>query len=167
MDPLDELLAIGASADDVSDFEVLVLPENILARRQEDQLVEAQDSINLMKIMRERGLKSGSLFDIGGRSHTLERRGSDLWLGVVYVVWESARNGVLDAVKSYVQERVKSFLAGRSKRKPKSPEIHFVIFERKSKTTSERLIEFEGNEAACIRALDKLRKKSLESKNDS
>lgn len=70
----------------VKDYSVLLLPENIESKKENDEFQETVDSMLLHKFLRSEGIKCANSKDIGINSYFIERRGGDLWLGTIWIV---------------------------------------------------------------------------------
>jgi hypothetical protein len=91
IDPFDhpELRAVrnfGVSAGAIEDYQVLCLPENLLAASSREELVDADDAVDLAKQLREAGVATATSYELTPEAKTIERRGGDLWFGIVWVL---------------------------------------------------------------------------------
>jgi hypothetical protein len=75
----------GIGLADARTFDVLILPENIGSFEKVEELFEALGAADLIKRLQEAGCKCASAFNFGVDVPALERRGSDRWLGCIWI----------------------------------------------------------------------------------
>ena len=117
----------GISVDDISGFQVLVLPENFNNAPDKDSLIEASDSLNMSKIFKEEGIKCANSFDLGLDVPALERRGSDIWLGQILVIDNVVLPLIINLLTAFIQNRISK----RSKKQDESTPKEKVHVELK------------------------------------
>jgi hypothetical protein len=94
-DPFDhpELRAVrnlGVADNALEKYQVVFLPENILGASSREELVDADDSVDLAKRLREAGVETATSYELTPEAKTVERRGAELWFGIVWVLREVA-----------------------------------------------------------------------------
>lgn len=94
----DKLRLVPESLNHVS---VLLLPENIDNAEVVD-LYDADDSIELAKHLKSQGLACKTAYDLGARPKVKDRRGIDIWLGVVWVLEYFAAPTVAGVLASWL-----------------------------------------------------------------
>jgi hypothetical protein len=84
---LNDLVKFGISPEALTDYSVIILPENIdTATEQSDlELFDTDDSILLSKLLKEKGVKCANSFDLGLEAKVIERRSVDWWGGLVWI----------------------------------------------------------------------------------
>lgn len=102
----DKLKRFGIDIQNVKELDVLCLPENIEYASSVEELYDASDANNLSKLLKEKGLKTATAYDLGVEIGILERRAADLWLGLVWVLRELALPIVVGVFSSLLANRV-------------------------------------------------------------
>lgn len=82
----DILKDFGVDLEVLKDYSVLLLPENIESKKENDEFQDAGDSISIYKLLRFEGIKCANSKDIGINSYLFERRGEELWLGTIWIL---------------------------------------------------------------------------------
>jgi len=77
----------------IEQFQVLCLPENLLSAFRAEDLLDSQDAVDLAKRLREGGISCATSLELTPAAGTLQRRGGDLWLGIVWLLQPSAAAG--------------------------------------------------------------------------
>ncbi len=86
MEDINVLTKLGIDIDTINKYQVICLPENIDKASEQSELYDAGESLLLSKLLKEQGVNCANSYDIGlEESKTLERRGWDIWLGVIWV----------------------------------------------------------------------------------
>jgi len=80
------LSELGVDPNVASQYQILCLPENIENQTETNPLADSGESINLSKLLKEKGVKCANSYDLGLNSKTSERRGADLWLGSIWIL---------------------------------------------------------------------------------
>lgn len=96
----------GISVDNIKDFQVLVLPENFNSASDKESLIEGSDSLNMSKIFKEEGLKCANSFDLGLDVPALERRGSDIWLGQIFILDNVALPLIINVLTTFIGHKI-------------------------------------------------------------
>ena len=65
------------------EYDILILPENAEAH---GELIDADDAVLLSKYLKQEGVRCGNSQDVGIHCHTLDRRSSDIWLGLTWIL---------------------------------------------------------------------------------
>ena len=82
--PLEEFRDKLSLADDALEgVVVMVLPENL--SDPVDELYDTTDSVELAKFLKAQGINCKTAFDFGLKPKVYERRGVDIWAGVVWI----------------------------------------------------------------------------------
>jgi len=80
-----KLTKLGISFDALSRYDVICLPENVFQTEKAEDLHDADDSIHLAKLLKASDVRCATALDLGLDVPFLERRSSDIWLGVVWL----------------------------------------------------------------------------------
>ncbi|WMN11511.1 hypothetical protein QYS49_38635 [Marivirga salinae] len=144
----------GISADDIKDFQVLVLPENFNSVSDKENLIEASDSLNMSKIFKEEGLKCANSYDLGLDVPALERRGSDIWLGQIFILDNVALPIILNVLTTFIQSKI----SRKSKKKTISePEGKVHLELKMHKNGNVNKLSYKGDSETLIKVLDNLK----------
>jgi hypothetical protein len=94
---IQRLLQFGVTKEQIEQFRVLCLPENLLAAADTQDLLDSQDAVDLAKRLREAGVRCANSLDLTPEAGSIQRRGLDLWLGTVWIL-DRRVNGVFAKV---------------------------------------------------------------------
>jgi hypothetical protein len=97
---------LGLDIQALGDTAVLVLPENFTSAKSRDDLRDSQDSIVLAKHFKSAGVPCKTAFDLGIQPKVIDRRGAEVWLGVIALfVAKAAYDITVNALSTWVSNR--------------------------------------------------------------
>jgi len=76
----------GVAPDLIETYQVLCIPENVREASTRGELVDAGNALDLVKALREAGVDTAASYELTPEAKTIERRGGDLWFGIVWVL---------------------------------------------------------------------------------
>jgi hypothetical protein len=79
---------LGVAVSELLGVTVLVLPENVRTAESRVKMYDAEDSIFLAKTLKRGGVACKTAYDLGVRPKIMDRRGADIWLGVIWLFLE-------------------------------------------------------------------------------
>lgn len=122
----DQLKNAGIDLSLLKEFQVIFLPENIgIANRSED-LFDPNDAADLCKMLRARGLKCANSLDLNIKAKTLERRGDELWLGVICVFSSVVMPIFVNVISDYITARLQR--KGEKEKEPQQQgKVHLTL----------------------------------------
>ena len=82
----EKIRPLGLDPNRLKAYQVLCLPENFDYAASSEDLIDASESADLSKVLKEAGLKCANSFDLGIHARVIERRGIDLWFGFLWLV---------------------------------------------------------------------------------
>ena len=82
----DTLKKLGIDRPILNNYTVLLLPENIETKKDNDEFEDTIDSLSLYKILKSEGIECANSNDLGIDSYFFERRGGDIWLGSIWII---------------------------------------------------------------------------------
>ena len=144
----------GISVDDIKDFQVLVLPENFNSASDKESLIEASDSLNMSKIFKEEGLKCANAYDLGLDVPALERRGSDIWLGQIFIIDDVALPLIINILTTFIQNKISKKSVTESKSEPEG-KVHLELKIRKNGTINK--LKYNGESKTLVRIMQNLK----------
>lgn len=152
---LRELTDLGITEEQLESFDILVLPESFDKRSAE--MRDAQDSINLSKLLKASGVKCANSFDLGLDIPTVERRSNDLWLGVIYLLNEAVVPVAVSIISNLVTPLIQR---KKDKKDPRTPTggIHTEITIKKVDGYSK--IKYDGDGETFLKILNSLKNNS-------
>jgi hypothetical protein len=129
---LQKLRQFGVTEEQIESFQVLCLPENLLAAASGRDLLDSQDAVDLAKRLKEAGVSCGTSLELAPDAATLQRTGDDLWLGIVWLLQPSVGPALVKTMsrklKSW-QDR-KSVLGNGDPRIPRAINVCVGILNR-------------------------------------
>ena len=151
---------LGVGIHDLTGVAVLVLPENVNTAESRVKMYDADNSLFLAKTLKSRGVACKTAYDLGVRPKVMDRRGADIWLGVIWLFMENA--GFPLAV-NVISEWLKSkFLPNKTKAESPSTEesvtIHVELRVQQKKRAS--TFKFTGPASHLVTVLSGLRELS-------
>lgn len=102
---LQVLSKLGVELEAVREYQILCLPENIHNASDISELVDAVDSTTLSELLKEKGVKCANSYDIGLDASISERRSSEVWLGVIWVLNHAALPLLMTVVGRLIEEK--------------------------------------------------------------
>lgn len=152
-----KLREFGILPDKINEYQVLCLPENVESASSVEQLFDADDAVNLSKQLKAAGIKCGNSFDLGLECGVLERRGEDLWLGLIWIVNSIA----IPLVVSTLGSILASIIRSKSKRN-----VHLSLYLSKSEGITK--LKYDGDPETLLQLLKNVgdEKKSEGKNND-
>lgn len=151
---------LGVAVQDLTGVTVLVLPENVKTAESRDEMYDADDSLLLAKTLKSGGVACKTAYDLGVRPKVLDRRGADIWLGVVWLFLE---NGGFPLAVNVISEWLTSkFLPNKTQaeipRAEESATIHIELRVQKKKRAS--TFKFTGPASHLVTVLSGLKELS-------
>ncbi|HUB24361.1 MAG TPA: hypothetical protein VL992_02950 [Tepidisphaeraceae bacterium] len=129
---LQKLRHFGVTPEQLEQFQILSLPENLLTASRVEDLLDAQDGIDLVKRLKEAGISCACSLDLTPAAATVRRRGGDLWLGIVWI----QQSNVAAVFAKTLQQKLKSWAERNSLRKERW-KVHLRLRIRQAQEISE------------------------------
>lgn len=145
----------GISVDDIKGLQVLVLPENFNSASDKESLIEASDSLNMSKIFKEEGIKCANAFDLGLDVPTLERRGSDIWLGQIFILDNVALPLIINVLTAFIQNKISKKSKTKTNLEPEG-KVHLELKMHKNGNINK--LSFNGGSKTLVKVLQNLKK---------
>ena len=101
----DQGINLSALADD---YDIVILPENAEDVETAEELFDAGDAVSLAKYLKKSGARCGNTLDIGIDCPTLDRRSNDLWIGLVWILRDTAWPFLVSVLSNMFTDRFKS-----------------------------------------------------------
>ena len=147
---MEELLKIlggfGIPRDNIENYQILCLPENIYQAKSREDLLDSGDSATVSKELKAKGVKCGNSSDLGLKPCVSIRKGLDIWLGVVFVIESMALPFLISAIANIVTSRMLNL----------DSKIHLNLRIRNGKNVT--AIDYEGDPETLQQILDALKK---------
>jgi hypothetical protein len=132
--PLEEFRAKLSLADDALEgVAVMVLPENFETSGTED-ILDTMDSIDLAKFLKAQGFTCKTAYDFGLKPKVYDRRGIDIWAGVVWIVEQSIAPIIVGAVLLWLDKK--------SRNEKSATSVHFELRLQDGDKTA--MMKFDG-----------------------
>lgn len=131
-----KLDSLGIDLNKVKKFQVLCLPENFESSTNINELHDANNAIDLSKQLRMAGLKCANSFDLGLEIGVLEKRGADLWLGVVWILEFIVVPLVVGVISSMLASKASDRLKAKK-------QIHLSLYLQKGDELTK--IKYDGD----------------------
>ena len=131
-----KLASLGVDLNKVKEYQILCLPENYESSTNTNELHDAGNAIDLSKQLKATGVKCANSFDLGLDIGVLEKRGADLWLGVVWVLDYVAVPLVVGVISSMLASEVYDRLKAKK-------QIHLSLYLQKGDELTK--IKYDGD----------------------
>jgi len=121
-------------ASQIDGVDVLVLPENVFTS--DETLFDTPESVELAKHLKKQGVACKTSFDLQVETDVLERRGLDIWLGILWILREAVAPEAMEYIRMYIRQilpRIKS---------SEPPIVHLKIGIKRENATAE--LDFKG-----------------------
>ena len=145
MQELQNLNKFGLTVEQLKEYQILCLPENIETVSNQDNLIDASGTANFSKLLKEQGVKCANSYDLGLEASELERRGLEIWLGVTYILDKAVLPIVTGIISSLavveIQRKTKLSSQDLDSRNNTKIHIELRIIEEENSTS----IKFEGD----------------------
>jgi len=145
---------LGVDVEQLAGNAVLLLPENMESASAGEDFCDAGDSLLLAKLLKREKVPCTTAFDLGVRPKVLDRRGADVWLGLL---WLFAENGFFPVAVSVLSEWISTkFMQGSQAGDSESPldeptKVHVELCVQRKNAMSR--IKFEGSARDFIAVL--------------
>lgn len=141
---IEKIRSLGLNPERLKDFQVLCLPENFDSVTTREDLLDTSETADLSKHLREAGLQCANSFDLGIQARVIERRGMDLWLGVLWILDNLALPVFVSVVAGLLLKRLRS-------RNSKETTVHVKIrLQANNQMTN---IKYDGDSDTFIKIL--------------
>lgn len=144
----------GISVDDIKGLQVLVLPENFNSASDKESLIEASDSLNMSKIFKEEGIKCANAFDLGLDVPALERRGSDIWLGQIFILDNVALPLIINVLTAFIQNKISKKSKTKTNLEPEG-KVHLELKMHKNGNINK--LSYNGDSKTLVKVLQNLK----------
>ena len=155
-----KLRDLGIEPGNLEVFQIICLPENVFTFSSPSEVYEPAEATDLVKRLKERGLRSASLYELGFEASTLSRRSDEKWLGVIWVrdkVAIPVLTGVLSAlIATAITNASQKSDSGKSIEIAKD-KVHVELYiENGEDVTS---LKYKGDGENLLRVLEALQEK--------
>jgi len=148
---LKDLWNLGVNETLIEGKDIIILPENY--KENKDSLFDAQDSLNISKLLKAEGIACANSFDLNLDLPTKDRKSNDVWIGQMYILNDFVVPVVVNILQSYLQPLILQRKNRRDERAP-AAEVHIDIniFKGADKTS----ISYNGDPEAFIKIMKAL-----------
>jgi hypothetical protein len=136
-------------------YQVLCLPENF---GKGDDLIDAQNSIDISKILKLNNIKCANSFDLELNANTLERRSHDIWLGQILIIDSMVLPTIISLLANYITNKFRIGL----KEEPNVPQPQVNVEIKFLKNGRLDYIKFKGDGETLIEMLKTIKPKNGE-----
>lgn len=146
---IEKLTKFGLSLDILNEYDLVILPENFDEAESIEELYDTDDSIYLVKDLKDKNIKCASFIDLKSEIPFKERRGGDIWLGTSWVLNNLLLPLYLNILSNYIFEYI-----GNKKSKSVNFEkqnVHLKIKIKEEKTFSK--FEYDGDSETLLKIL--------------
>lgn len=149
---LQKFLKFGISEDELSKYQIVLLPENFSNSIDKDKLSEAINTIDLFKELKKHEISCATIEDFGISPTIVDRWSSDKWFGTVYLRDKIALPILTSAIASIITFQVTT-------QKPEDkiiskPDIHIELKIQKDSTITS--INYDGDGETFLKILESL-----------
>jgi len=128
------LESLGVKEEVYNKFDIIILPENVLYKKPEEELIDSQETIEFYKYLKNNGIKVANSIDLDLKCKLIERRGGDVfWLGVIQFIQSGMVNIFWGLLQSYLDAKLKNDTSSSKPTEPKKKNIHITIKTKKFK----------------------------------
>ena len=142
-------------------YQVICLPENAENTSNRDELFDASGSVELSKKLKAAGLKCANSADLGMDVPTLERRSSELWLGLIWIIDNIAIPAIVGVISNLLWSKFKKS-KDLCKMDPsqRTPPVHLCL--RIDRGMDSTKIDYVGDPETLINVLNSINNKNKE-----
>lgn len=143
----------GITEETLNSYQIVFLPENYKDCTEKDELFISLDTLEIYKKLKSQGISCADFTDLGVDVGFLERRNSDIWLGVVWVINIVALPIIINVLSSMIASSIEKEKANKNN-KP-LPKVHLEIKIKKGKDDSSSF-KYSGDAKTLARILKSL-----------
>jgi len=131
---LRDVTKFGISEEALNSYQILFIPENYKDCSEKEQLFNSIDSVDLYKELKSQGINCADFTDLGVEVGFLERRNSDTWLDVIWVLNSIALPFLINILTGILLPKIQKEKTS-NKKKP-LPKVHIELIIKKGKDDS-------------------------------
>jgi hypothetical protein len=150
---LNSLWALGIKEERIENLDVILLPEN--QGSTSDFLYDAQDTITISKLLKEKGVACANSYDLELDLPTIDRKSSDIWVGQLFILNDFVLPLVIGVFQNYLQPLISQRKERKDNRAP-AADVHTEI--KFFKDDEETSIIYKGDPETLIKILQTLKK---------
>jgi len=142
------LKQLGADPNLARRYQIVCLPENFWAARKSDELLEASETADIGKLLKEAGLRCAMPHELGFQTPVAVRRSADLWGGLIWILDNLAAPTFVAVLSSWLTAR---YVAGKEGARSKPPTVHLAIGIRRHDQLS--TLQYDGDAHSLVQIL--------------
>lgn len=77
---------LGAKKEKILSYDILLLPDDIESNKSKEDIYDTNDSIELYKLLKSKGINCANSYDLNFKVNLLDRRSIDIWLGAIWIL---------------------------------------------------------------------------------
>lgn len=151
-----EFAKFGIDIEKLTSYQVLFLPDNYQECTEIDKLYNSIDGIEIYKQLNNRGIKCADFSDLGVDVSFLERRNSDIWLGVIWVIDNLALPIIVSLISGLLLTLIKKNKSNNNDNKPQL-KVNVELKIKRNKNNSS-ILRYSGDPKTLekiLKAIDK------------
>lgn len=146
-----DLRRLGGDPEAINRYQVVCLPENLLTVKKREDLLEAGETADVGKLLKEAGLRCALPHELGFETPVKVRKSADLWCGLIWILDNLAAPTFVGVLSSWLTARYVTSKAERDKPPVEPPTIHLAIGIRKFEQLS--TLQYEGDAETLVQLL--------------
>ncbi|HEX4070905.1 MAG TPA: hypothetical protein VHX68_07030 [Planctomycetaceae bacterium] len=153
--PLADMCAtLGIAPSEIENLAILLLPENLDSASSPTELNDTPDSIELAKALKRQGVPCKTAFDLNLTPRVKDRRGIDIWLGVIWLLQNAALPIAVGVLSNWLTGKIRAERPDRAAGptdRTSSVTVHAEI--RIEGTAGQSRVRFDGPASVFLRVI--------------
>jgi hypothetical protein len=149
---LQKFLKFGITEEQLSNFQIIILPENYSNTTEQEELSEAINTLDLFKELKKHDINCATIEDFGISPVILDRWSSDKWFGTVYLRDKVALPILTNAIAALIVFQVTT--QNPEGKVITKPDIHIELKIQEDSTITS--INYDGDGETFLKILESL-----------
>jgi len=145
------LKQLGADPAAVNRYQIVCLPENFWEAKGGDELLEAAQTADLAKLLKEAGIQCAMPHEVGFETPVVVRQSADLWCGLIWILDKLAAPPFVAVLSGWLTAKYITTKGDKGERRPKPPTVHVTIGVRKYGQLS--TFQYDGDAESLVQLL--------------
>lgn len=145
----------GLTEELISKYDVLFLPENVEDAKQKSELYDADNALDLFKILKEEGVNCANSYNLGLKKVPKQQnRSADIWLGNITIIGNVVLPLVLMQISKYLNDLCKQKKRQNSVKGDEKTRV--VLKLRYGKNGKINKLDYDGDGSTLVKIIDRL-----------
>lgn len=145
------LRQLGADPGVVNRYQIVCLPENFWGAKDGNELLEARETADVGKLLKEAGLRCAMPHEVGFEAPVAVRQSADLWCGLIWILDKLAAPPFVAVLSSWLTAKYITSKGDKGESRLKPPTVHVAIGVRRYDQLS--TLQYDGDAESLVQLL--------------